>query len=977
MTFPGYSDGPESPLMTPEGTGSSGVCAMGEALGREEAKPIGLAIARRLGLSSDTRLPFRPHAEAGAVLERAIRLVPGLDRQQLLITNACWYQPPNNWLENSPWEYEAISFCRPMNEKLYRERQPKCFLALGGVAMRELTGMTGYRQGITLTRGFPVKSKYEIPCVGTYHPVFLRRGEKGEEKETGVHTQSAAGQGMDLLGVLVNDIKLALHIARNGWQYEPDSAVEYQEYASLSDLANFYNDAANHPDLPISWDIETNESLRTDDESEIVIESHTEIYQIQFSLRPKQAVICQWQDTEPFHKLVCAILALPNTKLDFNGRLTDRPITKRFLADKGFTLEINGDQHDLMNMWHHVQPDLPKGLQHVASFYCPEIGPWKHLDTARPHFYGGRDVDAPQRIYAKLPHDLRKLGIWKGYESHILRLSPVLDRMSARGVPVNDAKRVEFGKWLDQEKLALERRIQDLVPEECKGIHPVEGYKRLPVALKEALILRRLQEGIDPDDPAHNSMHVGDKLYILHQFNEVDQIKLIDIPTYRWCEQLPFNPGSSPQVMQYIRVKRDQEITSYMKRGHSQEQAEKRAKYRIPRNRKEQRDTTEKTQLLPLGKRTGDPLFGAIVQVREFGKLKGTYVDGWAPDTTGMVHPSFVFSPATAQLGSENPNAQNVVSEKSRGAAASGTLIALAARFRDMLEAPPGYKLIEFDYKSFHALTLGFCAEDEAYMRLARLDIHSYFAAVGLLRIADGDKLLAMPDAELLNYLTWVKHKYPIVRDGQAKPADLGYGLGMRGQTLWEQNPDSFSSRREAETVFQKLDQTFPKCAQWRKQIIAEAADKKYLTAPHGYIRRFWEVYVNKPVTDSYQPKPGEKLFQTGDGQRWKVGHGPDAEAAISMLVQTAGHGHLKDNMLEIDRLGWAERYGMINTVHDALWFCCPDSLAAECIANVKPQMELPSKVLVNSVAPEGLWCAVDVSVGQNMQKREKFKLAA
>jgi uracil-DNA glycosylase family 4 len=983
VIVPGYPDGPEPPLMTPEGTGSSGVCAMGEALGREESKPIGLAEARRLGLSPDTRLPFRRHAEAGSILERAIRLIPGLDRQQLLITNTCWYQPPNNWLENAPWEHEAIAFCRPMNEKLFRDRQPKCFLALGGVAMRELTGMTGYRQGILLTRGFPVKSKYGIPCVGTYHPVYLRRGEKGEERETGAHTGGAAGQGMDLLGVLIQDIKMALWIAGHGWKYELDSDVEYMEHATLSDLANFYNDAASHPDLPIAWDIETRESLQTDDESETMVSKSTEIHQIQFSLRPKQAIICDWQDTEAFHKLICAILALPNTKLDFNGRLTDRPITRQFLQDKGFKLEIAGEQHDLMNMWHHAQPDLPKGLQHVASFYCPEIGPWKHLDTSHPHFYGGRDVDAPQRIFAKLPGDLKKLGLhtphsrtlWEGYTRHIHQFSPVLDRMSERGIPVDNDKRVKFGVWLDEEKVKLEAKLQSMVPEEVKGIHPKEGYKRLPPALREALALRKLQEGIDPDSQEYVRIQVQDKVFVQRQFNEVDQLKLIDIPTYRWCELLPFNPNSSQQVMQYIRFKREEEITDYVKRGHPREKAEERAKYRVPRNRKEQRDTTDKKELLALGKRTGDPLFGATVQVREFSKLKGTYVDGWAPDSSGRTHPSFVYSPATAQLGSENPNAQNVVSEKSRGAAASETLIALAARFRDMIEAPPGYVLLEMDYKSFHALTLGFCAEDEAYMRLARLDIHSYFAAVGLLRIADSDKLLAMDDQSLLEYLSWVKSKYPIVRDGQAKPAILGYGLGLREHTLWEQNPDSFSSKREAQVVLQKLDNTFPKCANWRKQIMREAADRKFLLAPHGYIRRFWEVFVNKPVTDSYQPRPGERLFETGDGQRWKVGHGSDAEAAISMLVQTAGHGHLKDNMLEIDRQGWAERYGMINTVHDALWFCCPESLAEEAYLNVKPQMEKPSTVLVNSTAPEGLWCAVDATIGRNMQKREKFKV--
>ena len=960
MILPGFPDGPEPALMIPEGSGANGVCVVGEALGRNE---------------EIDRLPFRPYAEAGSVLERAFRLAR-VDRQSFLISNVVWYRPPNDWLENAPWEYDAIAACRPMNERLFRERQPRCFLALGGVAMRELTGMAGHRQGILLARGFPIRSKYDIPCVGSYHPSYLRRGAKDEDKESGARIEGAAGRGMDLLGVLIRDIQLAVAIGRAGWTYEPESAAEYLEHASLADLANFYNDAAAHPDLPISWDIETRDTLEAgDDESETVVREFSDIYQIQFSLRPKQATILDWQDSEPFHKLICAILALPNPKLDFNGRKTDRPITKRFLRDKGYELAINGDCHDLMDCWHHAQPDLPKGLQHVASFYCPEIGPWKHLDLSRPHFYGGRDVDAPQRIFCKLSADLRKLGIWKGYERHILRLSPILDRMTARGIPVNDAERIEFGHWLDGQKILMENEAQALVPEEVRAIHPKEGYKRLPPDLRGWLA--------QSPPPIHGGLCdpvtlPSGKQFVLREFRDVDQLKLIDVPTYRWCELLPFNPNSSQQLMSYIRFKREQEIAAYVAKGHVREKAEQRAKYKIPRNRKEQKDTTDKREILALGKRTGDPIFGKIVQYREFGKLRGTYVDGWSPAADGRVHPSFGFAPATGQLSSSDPNAQNIPSEKSRGAAGSASLIALAARFRAMLEAPAGYTLIEADFKSFHALTLGFVAQDASYMRLARLDIHSFFAAVGLLRIAKSDDLLAKPDDELLEYLAWVKTKYPVVRDGQAKPAVLGYGLGMRGQTLWDQNPESFSSRREADDVLRKLDDTFPIAAAWRRSILTQANNQKYLVTPHGYIRRFWDVFSNKPVKDNYRPSPGERMFiHRGDAKDtfWKVGHGTDAEAAISLLVQNAGHGHLKDNMLAIDEKGWAERYGMCNTVHDALWFCCLDSLAEECAVNVKTQMELPSRVLVNPVAPDGLWCAVDVSIGRNMQKREKFQI--
>lgn len=959
MIFPGYPDGEQPPLMNPEGSGALRVMAFGESLGTHE---------------EIDRLPFRPHAEAGSVLERALRIA-SLDRSQFTLTNLVWYKPPNNRLEGMPYEHDAIAACRPWNEKLIEERQPRCLLALGGLPFRELSGMSGYRQGILLTRGFPVESMYGIPVVGTYHPSYLRRGAKEEERETGVRIEGAAGRGMDLLGVLIRDIQLAVAIARSGWRFEDESDVVYQEHATLEDLANFYNDAAAHPDLPVAWDIENRDTVRVDDESEITVDPFSEVYQIQFSLRKKQAIITDWQDSEAFCKLICAILALPNAKLDFNGRKSDRPILTRFLRDKGFQLEIAGARHDLMDMWHHAQPDLPKGLQFVASFYCPEIGPWKQLDTARPHFYGGRDVDAPQRIFERLPGDLRRLNIWTGYDRHIHQLSPVLDRMTIRGVPINDEKRIVFGKLLDEEKLRMETDLQKRVPDSLRPIHPKEGYKRITGAVKEKLYRGSGQSGLMTLESLPARIDVDGETYERREFPVIDQNNGEETRVLRWCQMLSFNPNSSQQMFAYIRHKREEEIAALMARGHARDKAEQRARYKIPRHSKEDRDTTEKRELLRLGKATGDLLFSESVQIREFSKLKGTYVDGWAPDAEGYAHPSFGYAPATGQLSSENPNGQNVPSEKSRGAAISPTIAKLAAEFRGMIQAKSERVLIEFDYKAFHALTLGFCAKDASYMRLARMDIHSFFAAVGLLRLATADKLLALPDQELAEYLASVKAKYPVVRDGQAKPAILGYGLGMRGYTLWEQNQDAFKNRKEAEAVLLALDRTFPITAKWRRTIQLEAHERKFLTLPPWYIRRFWNVFEHKPVKSSYLPRGNERIFVDGRGQYWKVAHGTDAEAAIAMPVQNAAHGHMKENMLEIDSRGWAERFGLCNTVHDALWFHCLRSLADECIALVKHQMERPSTVLVNEVAPEGLWCEVEVTVGETMRGADRSKV--
>jgi len=969
-SIPGYPLDQDVRIIEPSGTGSLRVLAMGEAGGRHEA---------RLGH------PFVKHAEAGSVLERALRFA-GIDRDQLTITNAVWWQPPNDYLDGAWYEHKAISMCREWNDALIEERQPKCLLALGGIPMRELSGMSGYREGILMLRGYPIKSpRYGIPVLGTYHPSYLRRGEK-QESEEGADVESAAGRGMDLMGVLIHDIQYAVKLARDGMPVRPEPP-RHVLFGTHETLLRFYEDALAHPELPIAWDIETDQLLAAEDESEMERLVLTDaVTQIQFSLRPSDACVFRW--TDDLADLVVKLMRLPNPKLDFNGRLSDRPILRQFLRDKGHEIRYCGDNHDLMDMWHHAQPDYPKGLQHVTSYFASFLGPWKHLNIADRGLYGALDAESLQWIYRKLPGDLRKLGIWDGYERHVLKLSRTLDKVTAIGIPINDEKRVEFGKDLDIEKAALERELQKLVPEDIRPVHPKEGWKKLPGAVKADLLTWNLYH--NPQSclmaldalPDRIETAIG-TVYVRREFGEIDQTAICENRVCRWCRLEPFNPNSPDQIKLYIEFKRKEEIDALIRKGWDRKRAEAKAKYKVPRNFKTDKETTGKRELLRLAKATGDQLFPSTVHIREFGKLKGTYVDGWAPTDDKRAHSTFGFAPATSQLSSENPNSQNVPSEKSRGAAISPTIVKLAERFRGIIEAPSGFTLIEFDWRAFHALMLGFVAQDPTYMRLARLDIHSYFAACGILKIANGDKLLVMPDAELASYLAWVKKTHPVVRDGQAKPAILGYGLGMRGYTLWQHNLESFSGRVEADRVLDQLDGEFPVTAKFRRAALEEA---NYGNEHHGpnclvlkpwSIRRFWSVYENKPVTDAYRPKKGEKVFVDSQKQYWKVGHGSDAEAAISFYVQNSAHGHMKENMLAIDDAGWLERYGMCNTVHDAFWFCCPKELAEECYVNVKPQMEAPSTVLKNPVMPEGFWCAVDATIGPTMRSadRRKFRV--
>ncbi len=279
-----------------------------------------------------------------------------------------------------------------------------------------------------------------------------------------------------------------------------------------------------------------------------------------------------------------------------------------------------------------------------------------------------------------------------------------------------------------------------------------------------------------------------------------------------------------------------------------------------------------------------------------------------------------------------------------------------------MIEARSGHWLVELDFKSAHALTLGFEAQDPDYMRLARIDMHSFLAAAGLLKLEDPQKLLCLPDSELKARLKWYRKNwrdktgrpFDDIRNIQAKPAILGYGFAMGPGTLFNNNPESFANMGEARRVIQTLDCLFPREPQFRKRIRELAARQTYLVSRHGYIRWFFDVGYWDRAKGAWVP-------------------GDDAEACIAFLPANDAFGHIKDAMLRLDAQGWNERAQLINQIHDALMFHIPDSLMDEAIPAIKAEMERKNEMLIDpAVAPEGLWIETSVSVGRDWSAMEE-----
>jgi uracil-DNA glycosylase family 4 len=938
-----YKENPRG-FIAPEGDGSSRLAVLGEAGGEHE---------------HFDGLPFRPFAPAGSVLERAFTKCRK-PREIHTIFNCANCRPPNDWMDGAPWEYEAISRCSIHRDRTMIERNPLAVLALGGTALRTMTGMSGEKQSITSLRGFvlpsqdywlspegvvlpvplerapggferdiewrpPTEDCIPLPTVGSFHPSFIRRGA----------TQCYPVLYVDLL----NAHQTVAEIKAGTFSYVEPEDMDYRKLSTREELQHFYLQCRQDPTVPIAYDIETKTSAtKLEDEIEKG-EAGGLIISIQFSIAIGTGVFLDWNaETIPWAR---AILALPNPKYNFNGYLFDDPV----LLASGQDIKIAGERYDLMTAWGHLQPDF-KGevglgnLQSCSSFYDMPF-PWKHYNQSNPEIYGCADVDAPQRIGARIFDQMDKLGIRRGYEEHIRKLRAELEGAETRGIWVNTEKQKKVGEKLWEERARVFEAMQELYPPHLNRLHPPKGYKRLPDAAK-AVICADEPPAKDPSWQGDDAIYelcarlndMGPAPIPGDQKGRTGEWVVIEVedltPKKRPTKKNPNPPPQVPQLYSRIAIKKPflpgskDQILDYIKfRG-----------YKVPTKFKTGDETTEKEELQRLSVKTKDPLFAQILEYRELDKAHSTYIVGWTPRPgRNTIHTTFTFVPATGQLSSRGPNAQNGMKHG-----------ALAEDWRDSLEAPPGRICVEIDYSAFHVLTTGFEASDKLYMDLARIDPHSFVASY-----FDDVKCDPIPSDldldEIAERTAWVKKHYKFQRNKQAKPGILGYGFGLGVNNFFNRNQENFENLAQAKWLFKLLDELFSVAAEWRNDIRKKAHRDGRLVSLHGYVRHFGEVY-----------RPGKR------GARLIPGN--DSEAAIAFLPANDAFGHIKDAILAAGERGWNERWWFNNTVHDSIWMYPLIQEAEECIYSMTELMMEKSVILKSEMVPDGLWCGVEAEIG-------------
>jgi uracil-DNA glycosylase family 4 len=959
-----FSDG----FILSEGEGTSGVAILGEAGGYNEFID---------------ELPFRPHAQAGSKLEEVFRLVGKslsrpVSRNQFLLYNVVNCHPKGDKLSGTSYEQGAIAHCSPNVDRVlggFQTNKVKTVFALGNIPVKALLGFSGVakeKQSITHLRGYVYESKYGY-VVPSVHPSYVRRGNN------------------HLTPLLEEDLKKALAVAEGkftAFPSHPTFKLPTYDISPGLDLANsFTNRVLDNERLVLSYDIETDESALADEDERDEL-TNSEIIQIQFSTKRGEGIAFPWNtDYMPF---IQRLLGSRNVKANHNTWNFDNPI----LRAKG--IKFGGVVHDTMWMFKHWHSRLPRGLQSVVSLFNFPF-PWKHMYGSNLPWYGCADVDAVQWIITALPKLMKERGVWEGYLDHVFRIHPILDRASVVGIPVSEEKWVEVGESFKSKREEINQELQVVIPDEVKNIKPRRkdketgeidyGYIREPKTIGNASEdYKRLSEKL----LANGKRVVSFETYLRRKYNlcyaEFENVANgVRETIYRWCVIEPFK-ASKDQLVRYLRYKQEELITkaNLLKEERQNKYGGRNPKlsaeieelldladdYEVPLDLKTKNETTNKKELEEMFIKTGDPVLEKVVQIRSLDTNITNYLPNWKPKSDGRVHTQWGFTAPTGQKDSRSPNILNLSKHTEYG-----------NEFRSMVEAPPGRVFVEFDKKSFHVATLGYCANDKDYIRFSQIDPHSILGSYIDPSVIGGSISLKWSDEDIKkaakefkkrckeNKAKDTQHNID-VRQELAKPTVLGNQLEVGPKKLQRQNRrfihhvwrsqriaqgDNGLSAEELQSILANL---FQKPVLYKMQLKDKAFLERFLINEFGFIQYFYDVYAF-----AFNKK----------SRKWDKREGEGAREPIAFRVQGCAFGMMDVELLEMEHRELCEEHQFVNTIHDSYIFLPEVGKLDRCIEEVQKITNSPCKYLVNAATgPEGLLVKTDVAVGKNWKGYDK-----
>ena len=271
------------------------------------------------------------------------------------------------------------------------------------------------------------------------------------------------------------------------------------------------------------------------------------------------------------------------------------------------------------------------------------------------------------------------------------------------------------------------------------------------------------------------------------------------------------------------------------------------------------------------------PIVGAVLEYRQYAKLRSTYADGLlkALDPDGRVRTSFQMTvTATGRLSSTEPNLQNIP-----------TRTDLGSEIRKMFIPAEGCLLVDADYSQIELRLLACIAGDEAMQRAFRAgrDIHTATAAQ-VFRVAPED----------------VTHEMR----RRAKAVNFGIVYGISAYSL---SQDIGVTVAEAKEYMEAYFASFPGVRAYMEAVVAKARED-------GYVETLFHRRRDLPELKS------SNFNLRSFGER----------VALNMPIQGTAADLMKLAMVAVHRRLRAEglQARLVLQVHDELIVECPEAEA-------------------------------------------------
>lgn len=211
-------------------------------------------------------------------------------------------------------------------------------------------------------------------------------------------------------------------------------------------------------------------------------------------------------------------------------------------------------------------------------------------------------------------------------------------------------------------------------------------------------------------------------------------------------------------------------------------------------------------------------LFELVQEYRRWGKIKGTYIDGYMKyinSATGRLHPDLLpLATETGRFASKNPNCQNMP-RAATGAPCGADDIGV----RNFITAPEGKTLLSLDFSQIELRVGAFYCKDEKMLETYRSggDIHALTTAV----------IYKIPLSEAMDK----NHPNYKERRTIAKNCNFGtfFGLFPKGlQKTLKFKAGLDVPLAECESIIRNLKIGYPRLSRWQEEVKTRAGFRKY-----------------------------------------------------------------------------------------------------------------------------------------------------